>query len=101
MLATLGIAKGSARTQSTPARSTHHGKYMLHPLTHRIGWCLRSLAGLASAAARGEDRYGVVLLCDPGLADILAALLSAVAALQQYTKFVVGGNACDGAAGAG
>lgn len=55
---------------------------------YRIGWCLRSLAGLASAAARGEDRYGVVLLCDPGLADILAALLSAVAALQQYTKFV-------------
>ncbi len=34
----------------------------------------------------------MVLLCDPGLADILAALLSAVAALQQYTKFVVGGD---------
>ncbi|GLC39723.1 hypothetical protein PLESTB_000439100 [Pleodorina starrii] len=55
---------------------------------HRIGWCLRGLCGLTVAAQRGEDRYGVVLLCEPALPDIAAGLLSAVLALQQYTKFV-------------
>ncbi|PNH06060.1 hypothetical protein TSOC_007626 [Tetrabaena socialis] len=56
---------------------------------HRLGWCLRGLAGLTVAAQRGEDRYGVVLLCEPSLADIAVGLLAAVLALQQYTKFVV------------
>ena len=37
-------------------------------------------------ASHTEDRYGVVLLCEPLLADALACLLSTVLALQQYTK---------------
>ncbi|GFR40748.1 hypothetical protein Agub_g1358, partial [Astrephomene gubernaculifera] len=55
---------------------------------YRIGWCLRGLCGLTVAAQRGEDRYGVVLLCEPALPDIVLGLLSAVLALQQYTKFM-------------
>jgi hypothetical protein len=46
------------------------------------------VSGLA-AASRHEDRYGLVLLCDPGLADITSSLLSAVLALQQYSKLTV------------
>ncbi|KXZ57024.1 hypothetical protein GPECTOR_1g925 [Gonium pectorale] len=55
---------------------------------YRMGWCMRGLAGLAVAAQRGEDRYGVVLLCEPALPDIMLGLLSAVLALQQYTKLM-------------
>lgn len=56
----------------------------------RVGWCLRGLCGLTVAAQRGEDRFGVVLLCEPALPDIALTLLSAVLVLQHYTKFVVG-----------
>ncbi|GIL51712.1 hypothetical protein Vafri_7648 [Volvox africanus] len=55
---------------------------------YRINWCMRGLSGLAVAAQRGEDRYGVVLLCEPTLPTITLSLLSAVLALQQYTKSV-------------
>ncbi|KAG2433562.1 hypothetical protein HYH02_012679 [Chlamydomonas schloesseri] len=55
---------------------------------YRIGWCLRGLCGLTVAAQRGEDRFGVVLLCEPALPDIALALLSVVLVLQHYTKFV-------------
>lgn len=54
----------------------------------RVGWCLRSLSGLA-AASRTEDRYGVVLLCAPNLADIVSSLLSLILVLQQYIKYTV------------
>ncbi|KAG2498083.1 hypothetical protein HYH03_003841 [Edaphochlamys debaryana] len=55
---------------------------------YRIGWCVRGLAGLLVAAQAGEDRYGVALLCSPALPEVLQGLLSAVLALQSYTKFV-------------
>lgn len=67
----------------------------LHPLkppchaSLRLSACLRSLSALV-AASRKEDRYGVVLLCDPNLADVLTTLASAVLALQQYTRILVG-----------
>ena len=50
---------------------------------------MRGLSALV-AASRREDRYGVVLLCDPNLADILTTLASAVLALRQYTRVSVG-----------
>lgn len=59
----------------------------------RVCWCLRGLSGMAVAAQRGEDRYGVVLLCEPTLGDITAALLAAVLALQQYVKLTVAARA--------
>jgi len=52
---------------------------------YRVCFCLRALSGM-TAASRAEDRFGVVLLCEPVLADVLASLLSTVLALQQYTK---------------
>lgn len=52
---------------------------------------MRALSALA-AASRTEDRYGVVLLCNPHLADVTIALLSATAALQTYTRLVVRGR---------
>ncbi|KAF5843578.1 hypothetical protein DUNSADRAFT_12840 [Dunaliella salina] len=52
---------------------------------YRVCFCLRALSGM-TAASRAEDRFGVVLLCEPLLADVLASLLSTVLALQQYTK---------------
>jgi len=52
---------------------------------YRLGWCLRALSSLA-AVSRKEDRYGVVLLCDPNLADIIMGLLSTILVLQQYTR---------------
>ena len=58
------------------------------PCVSRLSACLRSLSALA-AASRKEDRYGVLLLCEPGLADVLVTLASAVLALQQYTKVAV------------
>ena len=57
----------------------------------RLGACLRSLSALA-AASRKEDRYGVLLLCDPNLGDVLVALASAVLVLQQYTRTSVSGK---------
>jgi len=54
---------------------------------HRLGFCIRALAALG-ASSRAEDRYGVVLLCQPALADVLVALLSCVSALQAYSRLV-------------
>ena len=50
---------------------------------------MRALSGL-TAASRIEDRYGVVLLCEPLLADVVTTLLSVVLALQHYVKQEVG-----------
>lgn len=54
----------------------------------RMALVMRALAALA-AAAKAEDRYGCVLLCTPGLGDVLSGLLSACMALQQYAKLTV------------
>lgn len=47
------------------------------------------LSALA-AASHSEDRYGVLLLCDPNLADVATTLASTVLVLQQYGKMQVG-----------
>jgi hypothetical protein len=39
-----------------------------------------------TAASRAEDGYGVVLMCEPLLPDVLRCLLSVILTLQQYTK---------------
>jgi hypothetical protein len=49
---------------------------------------MRAVAALA-AASRSEDRFGVLLLCEPNLADVVTTLLSATLALQQYGKAMV------------
>lgn len=58
-------------------------------LPRRVRWASRTLSGLAAAAQRGEDCYGVVLLCDPNLADMVAALAALALALQAYSKHLV------------
>ncbi|KAF8064689.1 uricase [Scenedesmus sp. PABB004] len=51
----------------------------------RLGWCMRILSGLA-AAALTADTYGLLQLARPGLAEVLAAQLGVVAALQAFVK---------------
>jgi len=51
----------------------------------RLAFCVRALSALA-AASRGQDRYGVVLMADPVLGDVVVGLLAVVIAAQQYAK---------------
>lgn len=75
-----------ARQPPTRPPSPAHPPCPAAAARSRVCWCLRGLAGLAVAAQRGEDRYGVVLLCEPTLPAVTAGLLSVVLALQQYVK---------------
>jgi hypothetical protein len=71
-----------------PTRAQDMAAWVVRARLHRLSAALRAVSGLA-AASRHEDRYGLVLLCEPGLADVTSALLSAVLALQQYSKLTV------------
>ena len=84
-----GVSKAcQPRIDGGSASSRSPDDVPLLPPAPRLGACLRSLSALA-AASRKEDRYGVLLLCEPGLSDVLVTLASAVLALQQYTKSAV------------
>lgn len=47
---------------------------------------MQVLSGLVVAGQQGEDRFGVLLLCDPNLSDMLAACVSLSLVLQQFVK---------------
>jgi hypothetical protein len=58
----------------------------------RTSWAVRALAGLAAASLH-EDSLGTLLQDDPGLGDVLVALLDLLLALQQYARSAVGAMA--------
>eukprot|EP00798_Chlamydomonas_sp_ICE-L_P014470 gene14470-20491_t len=75
---------GSRRAKDLAAWAVYNKAY-------RMKCAVRSIAGLVSAS-RSEDRYGVVLLCEPTLADLVASLLSTILVLQQFVKHQTGSH---------
>jgi hypothetical protein len=58
----------------------------------RSSWAVRALAGLAAASLH-EDSLGTLLQDEPGLGDVLVALLDLLLVLQQYARASVGAAA--------
>lgn len=63
------------------------------PLTSsvRLVWCLRSLSGLAASGLQ-LDKYGLLQLSSPNLADVLSTLLGVVLVLRAYVRSTVRGD---------
>jgi len=65
-----------------------------HPVTppsHRLVWCLRSLSGLTAAGLQ-LDKFGLLQLSSPNLADVLSTLLGVVVVLRVFVKHMVRGG---------
>lgn len=60
------------------------------PPSHRLVWCLRSLSGLTAAGLQ-LDKYGLLQLSSPNLADVLSTLLGVVVVLRVFVKHMVRG----------
>lgn len=54
----------------------------------RLVWCLRSLSGLAACGLQ-LDKYGLLQLSSPNLADVLSTLLGVVLVLRAYVRSTV------------
>lgn len=52
---------------------------------YRLVWCLRSLSGLAAVGLQ-LDKFGLLQLSHPNLADVLSTLLGVVLVLRAYVK---------------
>ncbi|GAX81520.1 hypothetical protein CEUSTIGMA_g8948.t1 [Chlamydomonas eustigma] len=81
------VKSATSAFQRQNMRDMELAAWALRSKYSRFECALRILSSLA-AASRGEDRYGVLLLCEPGLADVVLNMASALLALQQYTKMM-------------
>lgn len=80
-----GAIAAKSSTASSKAKDQKEASWCISSRYHRTSWCLRSLSALA-AASRHEDRFGVVLLCEPSLAEVVATLASSALALGEYSR---------------